>query len=568
MPGFLVSNLENKVELHNVATYCYKNEMSCGLYWAKWNTLNKYMQDKLFYQNDKYVLILEGIILNKDELCAKYAADFEGVIIKMYESLGDEFMKELRGSFAGAVYDKTADRWLLYTDQTATKPLYYYIDADGKFACGTQLNYVTDTMKENDIRREADEHGLSCLLVYGNFMDECTGVLDVNRLFPGDYLVIHGKDYETKTYHQIGPQKREGLSLNEYIEMLDTSFKNAVRRIINKDREYGYKTVIDISGGVDSRMIAYTAKAVGCENAITITYSQSGGREIKIAQEVANNLGYNFYFKALDNGSCLYDLDENVLMNNGSAIYLGITGGKDFLQLLNPADYGVEMTGLLGDIYDGSMVIMDGEEKPYLEYSKFRFGSVLPYDEQTYSNVLNRFENHELFWYYIRGMICGMSSFPIRQNFVEPMTPFGDVEFMEAYLSIPWAVRVKNKLLSKWMTEKYPEAAQIMYAATGVTIADEFTFLGKMKKMLKFVNQEVHRQLRIMHKGYQMTPFDYWTKQYPGIVKFMKEYYRANIDRTSGEMREKIEKLMEEKSPVIDKALALTALAYYKHFLD
>lgn len=568
MPGFLISNLEKKVELHNFATYCCRKELDYGSYWAKWNTLNKYLQDKLFCQNDNYVLILEGIILNKTELCARYDANLENIIIKMYETLGDEFMKELRGSFSGVVYDKKADRWLIYSDQIATKPLYYYIDAEGHFACGTQLNYVTDAMKENNISREADEHGLSCLLVYGNFMDESIGVKGVRRLFPGDYLIIQGKHFEKKTYYQIEARKREGLSAEEYIEVLDKTFKNAVKRIVEKDREYGYKTIIDISGGVDSRMLAYAAKAVGCENAIAITYSQSGGREIKVAQEVANKLGYNFYFKALDNGSCLYDLDDNVFMNNGSAIYLGITGGKDFLQLLNTADCGIEMTGLLGDVYDGSMVTEDGEEAPYLKYQKYRFGSTLDYDDQTYSEVLTRFENHELFWYYVRGMLCGMSSFPIRQNFVEPMTPFGDVEFMEAYISTPWEIRVKEKLLCKWMVMKYPEAGNIMYASTGVSPADEFTVIGRCKKMIKFINQEIHRQLHVMHKGYSMTPFEHWCQQHPEILQFMMNYYKENIGRVNGKLKEKIETLLTDGTPVVDKALALTALAYYKHFLD
>ena len=65
MPGFLVSDFEKKVELHNYASYCRKDEMTCSSYWMKRNTLNKYLQDKIFCQNEDYGLILEGVILNK-----------------------------------------------------------------------------------------------------------------------------------------------------------------------------------------------------------------------------------------------------------------------------------------------------------------------------------------------------------------------------------------------------------------------------------------------------------------------------------------------------------------------
>ena len=124
MPGFLVSDFEKKVELHNYASYCRKDEMACSSYWMKRNTLNKYLQDKIFCQNEDYVLILEGVILNKAELCNQYGAELSQVIVRLYEEMGNEFPKVLRGSFSGAVYEKKADRWILYTDQIGTKPLY------------------------------------------------------------------------------------------------------------------------------------------------------------------------------------------------------------------------------------------------------------------------------------------------------------------------------------------------------------------------------------------------------------------------------------------------------------
>ena len=65
-----------------------------------------------------------------------------------------------------------------------------------------------------------------------------------------------------------------------------------------------------------------------------------------------------------------------------------------------------------------------------------------------------------------------------------------------------------------------------------------------------------------------MTPFDYWIREYPEILDFMMKYYKDNIERTAGTMKAKIQRMMDPDTPVVDKALALTALAYYKHFLD
>ncbi len=570
MPGFCISNMAMPEKLFNrYPERCTQGILRCEKYCIQWNTLNKYMDDKVFEQDDEYVYVLEGVLLNKKDLFEKYCVNSVKLLMKkMYEEIGDKFCQEFRGAFSGGIYSKTSDKWLLFTDQIGTKPLFYYVDEFGMLTCGTQLNYITDTMKKSGFARNADKHGIGCMLTYGYLIDEHTGVEGVKRLYPGDYLVYQKGEFYKNSYYFISKKEFEQASEDEYIELLDNAFVNAIDRLLKKDAEYGYRSVIDISGGVDSRMIAYTAKRLKCTNAVTISYSQSGSREYQVAQEIANNLGYDFYYKSMDNAKCLYQIDENVQMNNGSAIYDGITGGKDMLELLNAHDFGIEMTGLLGDVYDGSMDVGNGEGKPTLDYPKYRASQVLPYDEQNYSNVMERFENNELFWFYTRGMLFGMATFQIRQNYVEPLTPFGDVEFMEVYLSIPWDVRVKDKLLLKWLVKKYPEASKIMYAATGVAPADEFTVFGKIKKIIKFVNQEVHRQLHIMHRGYQMTPYAYWCKLYPEIEQFAQEYYKEHINRVDSGIKEKIDKLMNVETEFEDKSPALTVLSYYKIFLD
>lgn len=570
MPGFCISNVENNQILKNrYPERCVSGSIQCGTYLLQWNTLNKYKDDKIFGQDEKYGYVLEGVLLNKKELFDKYHVNsVKSLLQEMYHILGDRFCAEFRGSFSGGIYDKSNDKWVLFTDQIGAKPLFYYMDGEGRFICGTQLNYVTDTMKLNKISRKADVHGLNCLLTHGYMLDESTVVKNVKRLYPGDYFVWNNSEIHVSNYHTFSSQKQELTSEQDYIERLDSTFANAVKRLIEKDEEYGYRSVIDISGGVDSRLIVYTAKRLGYHNAITICYSQSGGREQKIAQQVANKFEYDFYFKSLDNAKCLYQIDENVQMSNGSALYDGITGGKDMLELLNSNDFGIEMTGILGYVYDGSVDRKYGEEKPFLDYSKYRSSRILSFDNLTYSNVIERFDNNELFWYYTRGMLCCMASFQIRQNYVEPMTPFGDIEFMEALLSTPWDIRTKGMLLVKWLTNKYPEAGRIMYAATGITPAEEFTKAGKIKKIIKFVNQEIHRQLHIMHRGYQMNPYAYWCKLYPEINEFAQEYYNRNIDRVDEELKEKIEKFMKFENDFEDKSPALTVLSCYKTFLD
>ena len=66
------------------------------------------MNDRIFVDNSDY-LVVEGVVLNH-ELITKYNnSTWYNTVISMYESIGDEFFKDFRGSFSGIFYDKKLD---------------------------------------------------------------------------------------------------------------------------------------------------------------------------------------------------------------------------------------------------------------------------------------------------------------------------------------------------------------------------------------------------------------------------------------------------------------------------
>ena len=105
MPGFYVSNTKNDIELRDV----YRNKLvreaiPCErIGTVKRNTLNKFMDDKAFYTDKKYIIVLDGYLLNKKDLLLQYgASDVATLIRKMYEKCGNTFFEDFRGCFAGA----------------------------------------------------------------------------------------------------------------------------------------------------------------------------------------------------------------------------------------------------------------------------------------------------------------------------------------------------------------------------------------------------------------------------------------------------------------------------------
>lgn len=70
MPGIFVSSYPG---VHSPDGEYQKNlirqEMITDSYVIERNTLNKYMNDKLFFENEQLIILLDGVILNKSELC-------------------------------------------------------------------------------------------------------------------------------------------------------------------------------------------------------------------------------------------------------------------------------------------------------------------------------------------------------------------------------------------------------------------------------------------------------------------------------------------------------------------
>ena len=451
MPGFRITNIKCKDDLYK---YKYFKGITDNYAYNDWhisrNTLDKFLEDKILYEDDVYIIILEGVSLNSSELIDRYGKEnWKNTIIYMISHVGVEWFSELEGPVSGAVYYKNKDKWYIFTSKLGEKAIFYYCN-NGTCVVGSQIKYLSDVLHEVGVRVVPDLNAIKHLMAYESLIGELLGIYEYCKF----------------DYRQDDNPKAE----DDYIKALDRSYKKALERILRKNNEYGYITVADISGGYDSRLNCYAIKALNAENVVMDCYSQTNSHDYRISSSIASELGYDYVFRALDNASCLKHIDDYVIMLNGASIYSGITGGGDMLHMLSGLDIGLEVTGLLGDVHDGSMVTnyCDGpiDSSSYRDSKTLREG--VDYFFPKEENV--RFENHvnEHFWFYNRGMICGMSSFFIRQHYTEAVTAFGDSEFVRTYLSIPWNMRVHGKLLRKWLASYYPGAAKYTNSRNGL----------------------------------------------------------------------------------------------------
>ena len=186
----------------------------------------------LYSPDRKQVLAVNGEIYNHQEIRRKYAGKYEfqtgsdcEVILALYRDKGIDFLEDLNGIFAFALYDEENDEFLIARDPIGVIPLYIGCDADGTLYVASELKALEGFC----------EH-------YEPFL-------------PGHYY--WSKDPGMKRYY-----KRDWFSYDAVKDnpasapAIHDALTDAVKRQLMSDVPYG----VLLSGGLDSSVISAIAE--------------------------------------------------------------------------------------------------------------------------------------------------------------------------------------------------------------------------------------------------------------------------------------------------------------------
>lgn len=528
MPGFFVSNDKINLDLKNIyQEKCFAESIESKYFTIKRNTLNKFMDDKAFKETENAIIVLDGYLLNKALLFQKYdAKTVVSLIWNMYEEVGECFFNEFRGSFAGALYDKARDKWLIYTNHTGDNPIFYTSNG-AKVVAGSQVNYVIESCRKSNIELTFNENAAYQMMTYGFMVDDSTYANEIKRLRGGMYLCVENDRVEIKEYHVFkkGDSRFKGKTEKEIIDELDKAFRKVVQLEYDKDDEYGYEHLADISGGLDSRMDVWVAHELQPRHLQLLTYCKANYMDELIAKQIATFWKDEILVKSLDDGAFFYDIDDMVFLLGGLSWYSGITGGKRLLASLNIDRFGLEHTGMIGDVVIGSFYKNERyikKELPLGMYSKKYISRV----KEIVKDYHDTFQDHEIFLIYSRGLQGAANTFMLRRNFTEAVSPFMDVDFLELCLDIPVEMRMGHEIYKKWIISKYPKAAKYKWEKVDGKITDSKLYLG-IKKIIK---RGPNKMLKIIGRAdlatAGMTPYDCWIANNEKLREYMDDYER------------------------------------------
>ena len=93
-----------------------------------------------------------GHIRNWSALCERLGIDHSlsredreaQILIKAYETWGNEMADHMHGMFAFALWDDEKQELFCLRDQFGTKPFYYYETADGELLYGTTIRQIME----------------------------------------------------------------------------------------------------------------------------------------------------------------------------------------------------------------------------------------------------------------------------------------------------------------------------------------------------------------------------------------------------------------------------------------
>lgn len=189
-------------------------------------------QQPLYSKDGKLVLAVNGEIYNHQSIRDRQAGSYEfltksdcEVILSLYREKGINFIEDLNGIFAFALYDIENDVYLIARDHEGIIPLYMGCDHNGTF-------YVASEMKALE------------------------GFCETIKSFPpGQYF--YSKDGELKTWYKRDWMEYDAVKDNtSNIDELRSALESAVKRQLMTDVPYG----VLLSGGLDSSIVSAIAK--------------------------------------------------------------------------------------------------------------------------------------------------------------------------------------------------------------------------------------------------------------------------------------------------------------------
>lgn len=293
---------------------------------------------------------VKGFAFDDDQLLEGESL-YEILFRSLCEDTLGQCLCRLNGNFSAILFDE--HQTVLIADKIRSYPLLYTFVQD---EC-----YVTDsgdTVLEHLAECSLEESSLMEFLAIGYVSGGKTLLKGCGIVPASTYVQLRAKRIKEVPYFSI-----QSLTPID-VAAIDQSVDSVLERVMLRMRTVvGDRCIlIPLSGGYDSRLIACLCKKYQFRNVVCFTYGIRENPEVLISKQVAESLGFPWYFVAYDASKWQHIVDSPLL-----ELYIRYAGNlnttphlQDFLAIHELLERGVVdassvvVPGHTGDVIGGS----------------------------------------------------------------------------------------------------------------------------------------------------------------------------------------------------------------------
>jgi asparagine synthase (glutamine-hydrolysing) len=266
------------------------------------------------------------------------------VILRLYAERGVQFLHEIDGMFALAIWDARKQTLLLARDRIGIKPLYYFTD-DRHFLFASEMKGLLADPRVPD---RIDPAALAEYFHLLSIPDARCILNGVQKLLPGHYLKVTGRGVERRCYWDLAVDPDPRLSFDAACAQFEARFTAAVRSHMVSDVPVG----AFLSGGVDSSAIVSAAVQCSAEPVETFSVTFPGLSEFDespYAEAVAAHCGarhhrFDLSPRLIDGLSrVVWHADEPFAISSAFALYFLAQLARQHVKVVLSGDGGDEV---------------------------------------------------------------------------------------------------------------------------------------------------------------------------------------------------------------------------------
>jgi asparagine synthase (glutamine-hydrolysing) len=222
-------------------------------------------QQPIFNEDGSVALMLNGEIYNHRELrrgleerghSFSTNCDVE-VVLHLWEEMGTDCLRPLRGMFAMAIWDARAQSLFLARDRVGKKPLYYHRLADGSLVFGSEIKAI---LQHPEVPRSPDPTAIDQFLVLGYVPSGMSAFKGIERLKPAHWMLWENGRTQVQRYWRLDFGRKISAAPEEIRQEIWRLLKEAVTIRLESEVPLG----AFLSGGVDSSaVVGLAAQALG-----------------------------------------------------------------------------------------------------------------------------------------------------------------------------------------------------------------------------------------------------------------------------------------------------------------